>query len=364
MVLHQGWLYYVVDNENDTETIQWPNPTLFEVGNSDLASFTVKERVHAITRAAILNTLSKEVQRAQSDGQLQLKEFKFAIFHRSRTYGHLFWGINGANNIFIRLCKYFHVCSPEEIQSTAILGPNLFPIVPNLRIGLGKHIKAVGDVMRCFGPVIGINHPDSVQGKSRPDVTVMTFKKVLAGIGEEVNEPLSAKGPNEEIRYVKPNASLALMRTQYLRRCAGLPATPAPLTGVSILLVNRPHGGGRHIIGLDEVYDRLVRELPEDVKVRLYYPRSENISDQAAVFNSANIVVVPHGAANTNFAFLPHTAIIFAVYAVSGRHALDLDHAEALPRPPYNVTVISINCSSKLVLLTSRSHLFPLVKKP
>lgn len=335
------------------ETIQWPNPTLFEVGNSDVVSFTIKERVHAISRTALQKLLRKEVKRAKSDGQLQLKEFTYAILHRSRTYGHLFWGVNGANNIFIRLCKYLYVCSPEEIQGAAVLGPNLFPIVPYLRIGLGKHIKAVGDVMSCFGPVVGINHPDSAWDRSQPDIRLMTFKKVLAGIGEEVNEPLSAKGPNLEIRYSKPNASLALMRTQYLRQCAGLPATATPLKEVSVLLVNRPHGGGRHIIGLDDVYDKLLRELPGNVKVRLYYPRSENISDQASVFSTANIVVVPHGAANTNFAFLPQTAIIFAVYAVKDRHALDLDHAQALPTPPYNITVIPVNCSSKCGLRVS-----------
>lgn len=134
---------------------------------------------------------------------------------------------------------------------------------------------------------------------------------------------------------------------RYLRRCAGLPGDPAPLTGASILLVNRPHDDGRHIIGLDDVYDRLIRNLRPDIKVRLYYPRAESMSAQAAVFASHNIVVVPHGSANANLAFLPRTAIVFALYAVRHRHSLEIDHVKALPNPPYNVSLVGVDCRGK-----------------
>ena len=50
------------------------------------------------------------------------------------------------------------------------------------------------------------------------------------------------------------------------------------------------------------------RELPPEVDVRLYLPRVESLAAQAAMFASANILVVPHGASNANFNFLPHDA--------------------------------------------------------
>lgn len=171
---------------------------------------------------------------------------------------------------------------------------------------------------------------------------------MLAGIGDVVSEPHSAKGPRDEIRYQRANGTLALERTRYMRQCAGLPADPPRMTKPSILLVNRPHGSGRHIIGLDDVYDQLVRVLPKDIHVRLYYPRSEDIAVQAKTFASANILVVPHGAANANFMFLPHETVIFAVYALPGRHILDHDHAQALPSPPYNLTVVPVDCRGSI----------------
>jgi len=171
---------------------------------------------------------------------------------------------------------------------------------------------------------------------------------MVAGVGDEVGEPFSAKGPNEEIRFNRPRPALALARQRHFRQCAGLPRDPPPATGVSVLLVNRPHGDGRHILGLDDVYDRLLRALPSDIPVRLYYPRAEGLTAQAAAFSSANVIVVPHGAANANFAFLPHRTTIFAVYAVRGRHILDIDHAKSLPSPPYNASVVSVDCSGEL----------------
>lgn len=172
----------------------------------------------------------------------------------------------------------------------------------------------------------------------------------MAGIGEEVAEPYSAKDDEGKMPYRRMTGAVALARQRYLRQCANLPADPPPAKGASVLLVNRPHGGGRHIIGLDDVYDRLMRELsPHNIPIRLYLPRSEGLAAQAAVFASANVVVVPHGAANTNFAFLPHNAVIFVVYALKHRYAMDIDHVRSLPSPPYNVSLIPVKCKGKYI---------------
>jgi len=191
-----------------------------------------------------------------------------------------------------------------------------------------------------------INHRKDV-GEHIPDNRIIFLRHTVAGIGDEIGEPVSGKGPLGEIRYKRPPPAMALERQRYLRQCAGLPRDPPPATGASVLLVNRPHGDGRHILGLDDVYDKLLRELPPDIPVRLFYPRSEGLADQAAAFSSANVLVVPHGAANANFAFLPHKATIFALFAVDSRLELDQDHAGALPSPPYNITVVPVNCSGR-----------------
>ena len=111
-----------------------------------------------------------------------------------------------------------------------------------------------------------------------------------------------------EPQFRQANATMGLKRVEYLRQCAGLPAVPPAMRTPSVLLVNRTFDAGRHISGLDDVYDRLKRRLPPEVPVRLYLPRIESLEAQAAMFASANVLVVPHGAGNANFLFLPRTA--------------------------------------------------------
>ena len=71
------------------------------------------------------------------------------------------------------------------------------------------------------------------------------------------------------IRYKPPNVTMGLRRVQYLRQCAGLPASPPPMTRPSVLLINRPYSDGRHIIGLDEVYSQVRRRPPQPCPAQL-----------------------------------------------------------------------------------------------
>jgi hypothetical protein len=345
LVMHQGWLYYVVKDEETAARTKLPEPAIFDAElNSD--ELDIKGRIHILTLKDVRRALQLEGSRHRPKGQLRVARFEHAIFQRTRSFYHWFWATFGIGNAYIRLCKYFHVCSPEQVQKTLILQPMNFATYPAMRTGLGARIQAVEDLLTCFGPVFRVNYPNTT-GTGRPDNRILLINKMLVGIGDEVSEPLSAQGPNHEIQYRRANQTLSLRKTQYMRQCAGLPAMPVPHRTASVLLVNRPHGGGRHIIGLDDVYDQLLRELPSDIPVRLYYPRAETMAQQAAMYDSANIIVVPHGAANTNFLFLPQTATIFALYAVKHRHNLDIDHWKALPSPPYNVTFKSVDCSGR-----------------
>lgn len=116
----------------------------------------------------------------------------------------------------------------------------------------------------------------------------------------------------------------------------------------SIVLINRPFGDGRSIIGLDDVYDRLKRLLPPDVNIELHFPRGGvGLHDQAATFAKASVLVIPHGAATANFAFLPLDAVILDVHALHKKLMHDTGIVKSLPSPPYNVTILPVDCSEK-----------------
>jgi phage tail protein X len=141
---------------------------------------------------------------------------------------------------------------------------------------------------------------------------------------------------------------MSLRRVKFLRQCAGLPAEPSPRTRPSVLLVNRPYADGRSILGLDDVADRVRRALPPDVPVRLYLPRGDaGIADQATAFDEATVVVAPHGAATANFNFLPHDAVALGVFALKGRFGHDEAVGVSMPAPPYNITVLPVDCTQR-----------------
>lgn len=241
-----------------------------------------------------------------------------------------------------------NICAPSQVSEVAIIMPGNQNSRPAFRMGPLIKMRAVEDLMSCFGPMFMINQAHA-EGTAPRDNRVVIIHRLLAGIGRVVSQPHVAKGPREEIRYKSPESVVGLARTRFLRQCAGLPPDPLQASKVSILLVNRPHRDGRHIIGLDDVHDRLVRGLPAPLfSIKNYYPRSETMASQAAVFASSNIVVVPHGSANANLAFLPHQAVVFALFAVPSRHDLDKDHIFALPSPPYNVSLVSVDCQESI----------------
>ena len=137
-------------------------------------------------------------------------------------------------------------------------------------------------------------------------------------------------------------------RQEFLRQCASLPPVPPRQKNPTVVLVNRPFADGRSIIGLDDVYDRLQRLLPPHVELTLHLPRGGvGLHDQAAAFAKASVLVIPHGAATANFAFLPLDAVVLDVHALHKKHEHDKGIIRSLPMPPYNVTIQSIDCAKR-----------------
>lgn len=137
-----------------------------------------------------------------------------------------------------------------------------------------------------------------------------------------------------------------------MRQCAGLDAIPSQPKRPRILLLNRPYTDGRSILGLDDVYDRLQRQLDQNIKVDILLPRGTmSLNMQAKAFDSHDIVVLPHGAANGNVNFLPHNAVVIMVFALSGRYQHERTLVQSMPNPPYNLDILPIDCSSKFSLV-------------
>ena len=193
-----------------------------------------------------------------------------------------------------------------------------------------------------------MNHPSGREVEDRPADQLLVFRRVLVGIGDDVVQPKAALSASGEEQYAQAGAEISLRRVKFIRRCAGLPEVPAQPARPSILLVNRPYGDGRSILSLDDVSDRLRRALPPDVPIRLFLPRgSARIEDQAEAFAGATVVVAPHGAATANFNFLPHDAVALGVFALRGRFGHDEAVGESMPAPPYNITVLPVDCTDR-----------------
>ena len=101
-------------------------------------------------RAAIITAYPKITS-------IKLAEYNTALIQRTRTFNNWFWALNGAGNIFHRLCKYFDICSASGVKQTAILQP-IIESSRNLSevgyVGIPRHhAQAVKDMMSCYGPI-------------------------------------------------------------------------------------------------------------------------------------------------------------------------------------------------------------------
>ena len=173
------------------------------------------------------------------------------------------------------------------------------------------------------------------------------MKDVLFGVGNEVIQPNTALlDDNDQEVYLQANASMALLRTRYLRECAGLPPEPLIEDKPSVVLINRPYGDGRSIVGLDEIYSRLKDRLPSSIPLSIQIPNGKmSLHDQASIYAKASVLVTPHGAATANFNFLPMDTVVLDVFALNRKFEHDHGIIKSLPSPPYNLTIFPVNCS-------------------
>ena len=66
----------------------------------------------------------------------------------------LLLSVPGISNVYIHMCKHLGACTPEEVQSTAIVHGVGSPSRPSYQVGPGFAIQAVSDLLKCFGPII------------------------------------------------------------------------------------------------------------------------------------------------------------------------------------------------------------------
>ncbi|KAG7674490.1 hypothetical protein KSW81_000144 [Nannochloris sp. 'desiccata'] len=313
MVMYRGDLWYISDQKTSRTSsssgkkVILPEPLVFEVGNSPSNNFNLPEIISITTKS---EALSKIQATAPKTGKIRLAQFDISIFQRTRTFNNWFWALNGAGNIFHRLCKYFDACTATDIKQAAVLQP-IIESSRNLSdigyLGLPHHhAQTVKDLIKCFGPLLWVNHPSGREVEERPVDEVIVFKKMLVGIGEDVVQPKAALDENSEVRFEQAEADISLQRVQYIRQCAGL--TPAPTEDSSFDITR--------------------------------------ISNQAEAFDAANIIVAPHGAATANFNFLPYDAVALGVFALPGRWGHDEAVGASMPAPPYNITVWKVDCQA------------------
>jgi hypothetical protein len=160
MIMYRGDLWFISDpkssNKTSSENLLLPEPLVFEVGNSPSNNFAIPEIISIISKTEALSKIEAAVPKGT--GKIRLTEFNISIFQRIRTFNNWFWALNGAGNIFHRLCKYFDACTPTSIKQTAVLQP-IIDSSRNLSdvgyVGLPHHhAQTVKDLMKCFGPLL------------------------------------------------------------------------------------------------------------------------------------------------------------------------------------------------------------------
>ena len=166
LIMYRGDLWFISDPKSSTSSssstggtkqnsIILPEPLVFEVGNSPSNNFAIPEIISILTKS---DALSKIEATAPTTGQLRLGQFDISIFQRTRTFNNWFWALNGAGNMFHRLCKYFDACTATDIKQAAVLQP-IIESSRNLSevgyVGLPHHhAQTVKDLMKCFGPLL------------------------------------------------------------------------------------------------------------------------------------------------------------------------------------------------------------------
>lgn len=351
LALYQGELLYIVDDQDEVEAVTMPNPTVFDLEAETLSivDYAVPNIVHPIT----LDALKLRIKSSTRKKALSVARYEQAMFQRVRSLTNWYWAMNSISNTFHRLCDQLGACSQDQVHEVALLQPATYSekhrTAQHLAIRTGQHSSASDELKGCLGPMFWVDHPRMHNSDEWVADELVIMDSVHIGVGKTVVQPnVALELKKGKFAFGPTSIETGQKRIEFLRRCASLPPLPPVTDKPSVVLINRPFGDGRSIIGLDDVYDRLKRELPPDVELTLHFPRGgSGLNDQASTFAKASVLVIPHGAATANFAFLPLDAVVLDVHALDKKFDHDSGIIRSLPTDPYNLTIRSINCADK-----------------
>jgi hypothetical protein len=340
---------YIVEYPDEVESVRLPDPTVFDLEAETLSivDYAVPNIVHPIS----LDAFKLRIEASTKKKNLNVAHYKQALFQRVRSLTNWYWAMNSISNTFHRLCDQLGACTQEDVHKVALLQPATYSkknrTAQHLAIRTGQHSSASDELKGCLGPMFWVDHPRMHNSNEWVAEELVIMDSVLFGVGKSVVQPNVALEIDGKFAFQPTSTASGQKRIEFLRKCASLPPIPPITENPSVVLINRPFGDGRSIIGLDDVYDRLKRELPPDVDLKLHFPRGgSGLNDQASTFDKASVLVIPHGAATANFAFLPLDAVVLDVHALDKKFDHDSGIIGSIPSDPYNLTIKSINCAS------------------
>ena len=342
---------YIVESQEEIEATTMPNPTVFDLEAETLSivDYAVPNIVHPIT----LDAMKRRIKSSTTKKSLNVARYERAMFQRVRSLTNWYWAMNSISNTFHRLCDQLGACTQKQVHEVALLQPATYSekhrTAQHLAIRTGQHSSASDELKGCLGPMFWVDHPRMHNPDEWVAYELVVMETVHIGVGKTVVQPnVALELKKGKFAFGPTSIETGQRRIEFLRRCASLPPLPPVTDKPSVVLINRPFGDGRSIIGLDDVYDRLKRELPPDVELTLHFPRGgSGLNDQASTFARASVLVIPHGAATANFAFLPLDAVVLDVHALDKKFDHDSGIIHSLPTNPYNLTIRSINCADK-----------------
>ena len=260
LVLYQGELLYIVEYPEDVSATVMPNPTVFDLEAETLSivDYAVPNIVHPVTA----ESLELRIKSSTTKKSINVARYERAMFQRVRSLTNWYWAMNSISNTFHRLCDQMGACTQREVHEVALLQPATYSekhrTAQHLAIRTGQHSSASDELKGCLGPMFWVDHPRMHNPSEWVSDEIVVMESVHFGVGKTVVQPNVALELNKNVFAFGPTSvETGQKRIEFLRRCASLPPVPPITDKPSVVLINRPFGDGRSIIGLDHVYDRL-----------------------------------------------------------------------------------------------------------
>ncbi|GAB4813471.1 hypothetical protein N2152v2_000517 [Parachlorella kessleri] len=233
-----------------------------------------------------------------------------------------------------RFCKYFGRCRYEDLRSAAsgvaLINAQPFSGIPS----------PVKEAFSCYGSLLRLERMPADQLQQEAAKPLVVIRELLLGVGDEITHPYMAK----PLRLRRASDAMRLQQIEVLRQCAGLPQESPPRAVPNLRIVNREYGAGRSMLGLAEVLAVLDKRRPSGLpfNVEVVYPTGFNFTQQARLFDGADILMIGHGAAAGNMIFLPRRAVVLNLAALDLHRGQEGRVVEGLPKPAFQVTYVKV----------------------